>query len=210
MHGANLTVEDCDISTWHRLWGRACAAFTPGLLITALARECAATGGALLRASTTKTAMSQHCLCGARVTKSLAARTHHCPACGLTADRDLVSAALAACVTLSDPADPQTARVDYTRARQLRTTQGLQEALTESTVISPATAPSDGAGTGDTAAAPRPHYRTRQRGRGAASARRSSGPGDMPTPDETTTSPGRRPRRKDMITHRTVIIRDSS
>ncbi|MFB9623281.1 zinc ribbon domain-containing protein [Nonomuraea helvata] len=209
-HGAHLVVEDCDISTWHRLWGRACAAFTPGMLITALARECAAAGGALLRASTTHTAMSQHCLCGARVPKSLADRVHTCPACGLSGDRDLISAALASCVTLVDPADPHTARVDYQRAQALTTafSQGLQEALTESTVISPAPAPP--AGTGQTAASPRPcrprRYQTR-----TASARQSSGMGDTPTPDETTTaSSGRGPHRTDVITNRTIPIRDGS
>ncbi|MGI5289485.1 zinc ribbon domain-containing protein [Nonomuraea polychroma] len=212
-HGAHLVVEDCDISTWHRLWGRACAAFAPGMLITALARECAAAGGALLRASTTHTAMSQHCLCGARVTKSLADRIHTCPACGLSGDRDLVSAALASCVTLADPADPadpRTARVDYQRARALTTVfpQGLQEALTESTVISPA--PTPRVGTGYTAAFHRP-CRPRRYRTGTASARRSSGMSDTPTPDETTTaSSGRGPRRTDVITNRTIPMRDGS
>src|SRR5439155_8676083 len=40
--------------------------------------------------------------------------------CGLHADRDIVSAALAACVTLTDPSDPRTARVDYRLAHALR------------------------------------------------------------------------------------------
>ncbi len=139
VHGPNLTVEDCDIRTWFRLWGRACSATTPGRLITALAAECTATGGRLLRASTFTTALSQHCLCGRRVTKSLRRRTHHCdPAdggCGLTGGRDLVSAALAAFTTLTDPDAPATARLDHTRARasQILFAQGLQEALTEST-----------------------------------------------------------------------------
>ncbi|OLT37858.1 hypothetical protein BJF79_28815 [Actinomadura sp. CNU-125] len=60
VHGPDLVVEDCDITAWFRLWGRACARFTPGMLITALAAECAATGGRLLRASTRTTALSQH------------------------------------------------------------------------------------------------------------------------------------------------------
>ena len=50
--------------------------------------------------------MSQHCLCGQRVPKTLAQRTHHCPHCGLRADRDIISAALAACVDVADPDDP--------------------------------------------------------------------------------------------------------
>jgi hypothetical protein len=43
-----------------------------------------------------------------------------CPHCGLHADRDIVSAALAACVELGDPDDPRTARVDYRLAHALR------------------------------------------------------------------------------------------
>ena len=47
-------------------------------------------------------------------------RTHHCPHCGLRADRDIVSAMLACCVQLADPDDPHTAWVDYQLAHALR------------------------------------------------------------------------------------------
>jgi hypothetical protein len=90
------------------------------MLVTALARECAATGGRLNRAGTRSTALSQHCLCGVRVPKTLAQRTHDCPHCGLRADRDVASAMLAACVRLADPDDPRTARVDFELAHALR------------------------------------------------------------------------------------------
>jgi hypothetical protein len=119
-HGSSITVEDCSISTWARLWGKRIALFSPGMLVAALKRECAATGGRLYRAGTRSTALSQHCLCGQRVPKTLAKRTHVCPACGLTADRDITSAMLAACVTLADPDDPRSARVDYRLAHALR------------------------------------------------------------------------------------------
>jgi hypothetical protein len=119
-HGNTITVEDCQISTWARLWGKRIALFSPGMLVAALARECAAAGGALQRAGTRSTALSQHCLCGARVPKPLAQRTHHCPECGLRADRDVTAAVLAACVDLTNPDDPATARVDYTLAHALR------------------------------------------------------------------------------------------
>jgi hypothetical protein len=120
IHGHTITVEDCTISTWARLWGKRIALFSPGMLIAALASECQATGGRLDRAGTRSTALSQHCLCGQRVGKTLAQRTHDCPRCGLQADRDIVSAALAACVDFTDPDDPATARVDYRLARALR------------------------------------------------------------------------------------------
>jgi hypothetical protein len=119
-HGSTITVEDTNISTWARLWGKRIALFSPGMLVDALTQECGATGGALSRAATRTTAMSQHCLCGQRVPKTLAQRTHACAHCGLHGDRDLVSAALAACVELADPDDPRTARVDYRLAHALR------------------------------------------------------------------------------------------
>ena len=119
-HGNTITVEDCSISTWARRWGRRIQLFSPGMLVDALAAECATTGGRLYRASTQATAMSQHCPCGKRVAKTLAQRTHDCPHCGLRTDRDITSAALAACVELADPHNPRTARVDYRLAHALR------------------------------------------------------------------------------------------
>jgi len=119
-HGNTLTVEHCRISTWARLWGTRIALFSPGMLVSALASECAATGGQLYRAGTRSTAMSQHCLCGHLVAKTLDQRTHDCGHCGLRGDRDIVSAMLAACVELTDPQDPRTAAVDYKLAHALR------------------------------------------------------------------------------------------
>ena len=133
-HGNTITVEDCSISTWARLWGKRIQLFSPGMLLAALAAECHASGGRLHRAGTRTTALSQHCLCGQRVSKTLAQRTHDCPDCGLHADRDIVSAALAACVELGDPDDPATARVDYELAHAVGV--GLasqQEARAQST-----------------------------------------------------------------------------
>jgi hypothetical protein len=101
-HGAHLVVEDCDIRTWFRLWGKRLQATTPGRLIAAIGREAERTGGRLLRASTFATRLSQTCPCGAEVHKTLADRTHTCPNCGLTGNRDLVSALLAALVQLAD------------------------------------------------------------------------------------------------------------
>lgn len=119
-HGSTITVEDCSISTWARLWGKRIALFSPGMLVAALARECATAGGTLQRAGTRSTALSQHCLCGARVSKTLAQRIHDCPHCGLRADRDVTSAVLASCIDLTNSEDPATARVDYTLAHALR------------------------------------------------------------------------------------------
>jgi transposase len=95
-HGNTITIEDCRISTWARLWGKRIALFSPGMLVAALAAGCKAGGGQFFRAGTRSTAMSQHCLCGRRVAKTLTQRIHDCPHCGLRADRDIVSAVLAA------------------------------------------------------------------------------------------------------------------
>ena len=81
-HGYRLVVEDVSIRAWARQWGRRIAAFSPGLLVTALEREATAVAalagiiGGVERASTRTTALSQHCLCGQRVAKTLAERTH--------------------------------------------------------------------------------------------------------------------------------------
>lgn len=195
-HGARLTIEDCDIRSWFRRWGRACQATTPGRLIAALAAECAAVnGGRLLRASTFATALSQHCLCGRRAPKPLNQRTHHCDpdegGCGLRGDRDLVAAALAAYTTLTDPDAPSTARLDILQARnaQIVFHQGLQEALTESTVN---VSPPHSRGRSTTAAHPAPaHTQHRVPVPGpqtAASARRTAGTWITATPDETRTA----------------------
>jgi hypothetical protein len=139
VHGPHLRIEEGSVSAWFRRWGRSCLAFTPGRLISALDRECAAGGGALLRVGTSRTALSQHCLCGARVPKDLGQRVHTCPVCGLSGDRDLVSAALAAFTVLDDPGAPQSARVDYDHASRALGAYGqrLQAAVAESTVLRP-------------------------------------------------------------------------
>jgi hypothetical protein len=149
-HGNTITVEDCTISTWARLWGKRIALFSPGMLVDALAAECAAAGGALYRAVTRSTAMSQHCLCGQRVPKTLAQRTHHCPACDLRADRDITAAVLAACVDLSDPDDPNTARVDYVLAHALKAGLASQQEREGSVNRHQPPAPPDGVGSART------------------------------------------------------------
>ncbi|MGW1728102.1 zinc ribbon domain-containing protein [Streptomyces sp. NPDC002306] len=130
-HGVRLTVEDCDIRTWYRLWGKTLQAATPGRLIAAIGRECEKAGGRLLRASTFTTKLSQTCLCGGQVKKTLSERVHRCTVCDLTADRDMVSAALAAHVRLADPGKPSTAGLDGVQARttQMLFSPGLQEVL---------------------------------------------------------------------------------
>ncbi|MBT2398487.1 transposase [Streptomyces sp. ISL-100] len=176
-HGPVLVVEDCDIRTWYRLWGKRLSQTTPGLLIKALEIECQAAGGRLVWASTWSTALSQHCLCGERVSKSLRDREHKCIACGLAGKRDLVSAALAAFVRFADVDDPKTAYLDTVMSRhaQIVFAKALEEALSESTT--PCQNTPRGAGR---VAVPRQRV---------TSAHRTAGTRNRATPDET------RPRR---------------
>ncbi|KAK1177733.1 zinc ribbon domain-containing protein [Streptomyces sp. NBS 14/10] len=194
IHGPHLTVEDCDIRTWYRLWGKRLSQTTPGMLISALEAECEAAGGRLVRASTWSTALSQHCLCGERVKKSLRDREHKCAACGLVGKRDLVSAVLAAFVRLKDADDPKTAYLDTAQSRHTHIIfgQGLEEALRESTTPCQNTLP--GAGR---VAVPRQH---------GTSAHRTAGRRRRATPDETRPvrdhagKPGHRPARSPQLT----------
>ncbi|MGW8886687.1 zinc ribbon domain-containing protein [Streptomyces sp. NPDC055749] len=172
-HGPVLVVEDCDIRTWYRLWGKRLSQTTPGMLIAALKVECEAAGGRLVRASTWPTALSQHCMCGERVNKTLRDREHKCSVCGLVGKRDLVSAALAAFVRFTDVDDPKTAYLDTTMSRHAQITyaQALEEALRESTTPSPKPPRRPGR-----VAVPRQHRET--------SAPRTAGQRNRATPDE--------------------------
>jgi hypothetical protein len=124
-HGYTFVVEDASIAAWAHTWGRALAAFSPGLVVAAIEREANAvarlvgvTDAGVVRASTKSTTLSQRCLCGAIATKTLADRVHAC-VCGIVGDRDAVSATLAACVVVRDPSAPATAYVDDERTRNL-------------------------------------------------------------------------------------------
>ena len=135
-HGYQLTIEDCDLRAWTRQWGTSIAKFSPGVLAAAIEREARAvaklTGiaGCVRRASTRTTALSQHCLCGARVTKPLSERTHDCTACGLRGDRDAIAATLAACIVFADPDLATSAMIDFALARSLLDAPNSREVLT--------------------------------------------------------------------------------
>lgn len=134
IHGPNLTTEHVDVRQWARMWGRGIPLFSPGMLLEALTRECEKTGGVMLRASAWTTALSQHCVCGTRAKKPLPQRVHDCPICGLVGDRDLVAAAMASTVTLLDPTNPGTARIDpILRVALARRVAAQQGTLSRST-----------------------------------------------------------------------------
>lgn len=118
-HGAEWVTEHVNMRSWAKLWGRGIRLFSPGMLLAALKMEAVACGGSVERVGTRQTALSQHCLCSARVPKTLADRVHECPECGLVWDRDLASAALALCTFLKTPGKPSTAYVDYDLAAEV-------------------------------------------------------------------------------------------
>ena len=134
-HGCTYVIEDCNLQSWSRRWGRRMAAFTPGLLVAALEHEAGAVAriaevtGGVARASTRTTALSQHCLCGQRVIKSLSERTHACGTCDMRGDRDAVSATLAACVVMTTPGEPASTEIDRALARALLDAPETRERL---------------------------------------------------------------------------------
>jgi hypothetical protein len=115
-HGNAITIEQCVISTWAKLWGKGIQVFSPGMLVAALAAECRLTGGRLRRAGTHSTALSQHCLCGQRVPRlwrsaPTTARPVDCAPIAMSYPRHWQR------VDLADPDDANTAPIDYELAR---------------------------------------------------------------------------------------------
>jgi len=144
-HGVHWLIEDCNLTTWAKLWGKSLHAFAPGMVTAELSTLVARLGGSFVKIATGPTALSSHCLCGHRVKKDLSTRAHDCGACGFSGDRDLVSAALDTCVVSTDLSDPFSARVDYIKASAMLAeittassnktfiNQGCQDALTSQT-----------------------------------------------------------------------------
>src|SRR5665213_2101899 len=150
-HGTNWLIEDCNLTTWAKRWGKSLHDFAPGMVTSEIAALIAQLGGGFVKVATRPTALSSHCLCGHRVKKDLSTRSHNCDACGFSGDRDLVSSALGTCVELANLGVPFSARVDYTRAavllaeftttstHQFFINPGRQDALTSQThpLVSP-------------------------------------------------------------------------
>ena len=96
LQGKHIALEDLDYRSWQKsLFGRRMLITSPGDFIARLQREAELLGGSVTLIDPYKARASQTCLCGAHTgKKQLSERTHHCPSCGLTAPRDMVSAAL--------------------------------------------------------------------------------------------------------------------
>lgn len=102
--GTDLVAEDVSVRPWQRRWGRSILSFAPGELQAAIDTEAKLAGGAGVTRVPTSLALTASCHCGARATKSLSERTHHCLVCDNTpVQRDLHSALLAGCVDVDAP-----------------------------------------------------------------------------------------------------------
>jgi hypothetical protein len=101
--GTTIITEKIAYRAWQKQFGKSVGLRAPGMFMELLRRTVASTGGTLVEVSTRQTKLSQFCHgCGENVPKPLRQRWHQC-ACGVSAQRDLYSAFLAAYL---DPADP--------------------------------------------------------------------------------------------------------
>ncbi len=100
--GNTVITEKLSYRAWQKQFGRSVGLRAPGMFIDMLRRTVASTGGTLVEVPTRSTKLSQFCHgCGQYVKKPLWQRWHECP-CGISAQRDLYSAFLAAYL---DPAE---------------------------------------------------------------------------------------------------------
>ena len=100
--GTTSLTEQLASRAWQKQFGRSVGRRAPGMFLEMLRRTEALTGGTLIEVPTRTTKLSQCCHgCGQFVPKPLWQRWHHCP-CGVSAQRDLYAAFLAAYL---DPGD---------------------------------------------------------------------------------------------------------
>lgn len=92
-HGSDVRAEQLNYVAWQKNFSRSVRDRAPGLFIKELGRKAENAGGPFFAYSPWSTALSQTCVCGARVKKPLSVRQHRCP-CGVAAGRDLFSAYL--------------------------------------------------------------------------------------------------------------------
>jgi putative transposase len=90
----NIRTEDHGVKSWQTgLWSKSVARRGPGAQLARIERAAKRAGGSYIKVDS-RLALSQTCVCGARVNKPLSQRRHICKACGLDVDRDLFSSFL--------------------------------------------------------------------------------------------------------------------
>jgi hypothetical protein len=96
--GNHFKMEKVSVKAWQKNWGKQIGYKSPGEFQSRLIRKAESAGGRVDRFSCQKTKLSQTCVCGRVKKKSLSQRTHECE-CGVTIQRDVLSAFLARSVT---------------------------------------------------------------------------------------------------------------
>ncbi|MDY6899231.1 MAG: transposase [Cyanobacteriota bacterium] len=92
-HGNNFKTENVSVKAWHKRYGKAISAKSPGFFQSKLTCKAENAGGQLVKFSTKKTALSQTHLDGSRIKKSLSQRVH-VDVTGIRMHRDIFSAYL--------------------------------------------------------------------------------------------------------------------
>ncbi len=109
--GNNVKLEKVSIKGWQKIFGKSIGYKAPGYFQSELIRKAENAGGTVLQFSTQKTALSQTCLCGRKEKKPLRVRVHNCPDCGVSMQRDIISAFLSRYI------DPSTETLSFESAR---------------------------------------------------------------------------------------------
>ena len=97
--GDNFSFEKLSYKGWQKLFGRSVGSKSPGLFIEKLKYKTELNNGQILEINTRLTKLSQTCVCGKVKKKKLGERFHNCE-CGLSFQRDMLSAYLALFVKL--------------------------------------------------------------------------------------------------------------
>ena len=92
--GNDVRAEKLSYRSFQRNFGRSVRTRAPGMFIARLKAEAAKWGATVTEFETRNTMLSQTCLCGTLRKKKLSERWHEC-ACGVSAQRDVLSAHLA-------------------------------------------------------------------------------------------------------------------
>ena len=93
--GKTVKTEKLSYKGFQRIFGKSVGRHAPGLFLEKLRYKAANAGGEVIEFNTKTTALSQSCQCGEQCKKKLNQRWHHCPKCGVRAQRDLYSGFLA-------------------------------------------------------------------------------------------------------------------
>lgn len=93
--GTVFRTEKLSMKAWQKVFGRSVGRNAPGMFHSLLQRKAERAGGEVQWVSPWKTALSQHCVCGARKKKPLSQRVHACICQADGLQRDVLSAYLA-------------------------------------------------------------------------------------------------------------------